>query len=114
MKMSIFFVAVLALLASVADAQIQTIRLTDSTGTATVYWQTIDILVSPVNGVEVIHDGTTGNLIVAGTALDTVSSRTRYQKTIKPGEILDIPNFANTNIFVKASANTISYRIGTY
>lgn len=92
----------------------QTDSITDSIGVATTSWQTVNLLVPGAKGVEIIHDDVANNLLVAVQTSDTSATRSRYRRTIKPGEILKLSNYTRLIIYVKASAGTIAYRIGTY
>lgn len=98
--------------ASMASAQ--TFELTDSVGTATVYWQKIYLLNDRPKSVEIINDGTSTNyLLVALNFRDTTAARTRYSRRVNTGEILKTFTVKDT-VYIKASSSTISFRIGTY
>ena len=111
--MRIFLVAVLMLIGlSVSSAQNITGQVTDSVGTATTFWQKVDLFTISAKGVDVINDGAV-NLSFALTATDTAASKTRYQRQIKPGEMLK--TYSNQRyVYIKAASSTCAYRIGTY
>lgn len=89
--------------------------LTDSVGTANTFWQTVTLLRGTASVLcEVINDGTGEDyLLVAKVSQDTVAGRTRYVKRLNAYEsVLFYTN--QSKVFVKASANTLNYRVTTY
>lgn len=104
--------ATLVLFSVGASAQI-TSNPTDSTGTATVYWQKVDLLNSNEKWVDIVNEGSV-DLYYCIVASDTVAGRTRYQPKIT---VLDkyIKIFTKTRyVYVKTATGTCNYRIEGY
>ena len=84
----------------------------DSTGTATVYWQEVDLLSAAARRMEVQNGGTI-NLRVALSAADTVVSQTRHQPLVYPSAGFQF--YTNSRyIYVRSASSTSAYRIRNY
>ncbi|MDD5551340.1 MAG: hypothetical protein PHS34_08780, partial [Candidatus Omnitrophica bacterium] len=89
-------------------------QITDTVGTATTFWQRIDLSRSGKALCEVINDSSsTAYMLVAVTAQDTVGDQTRHQSRVNNYEsILFTTN--QKYVYVKVSTGTASFRIKTY
>lgn len=87
-------------------------QFADSAGTATVYWQTIDMKDFSFKRVEALNDGAV-NISVGLTAADTSGASATTRRTVYPSNGIKFTT-AVRYIFIKAASGTCAYRIGTY
>lgn len=96
----------------------QAIVPTDSTGTATTYWQKINLL-NQVAGnhkrVIIYNDATvSAKLFFCTQVADTAASKTRYQVQIKAAKSVEFSTPGYQFIFVKSDSASCPYRVQAF
>jgi hypothetical protein len=104
-------ILVLLSASSVANAQSSP---TDSSGTATAYWQRVDVLKQGTKTIDIFNTGAV-NLKYCLVATDTTAvTKTRYQATVDTVQRFVRLVTKSQYVYVKAASATCVYRVTAY